>query len=276
MSARTLALTTVLAGSLLSAGAHAQQWSGSSSPEDLRYRLDILDAELADIRARLGGEVGSIVRPESGGGGGGGVVSDNRLIQLESEIRRLTATVEQLQNRVERIASDATRRFGDIEFRLNELEGNPTDGTVGQLGGATPNYNTNTNVAATSVAEQGDLDRAARDVQQGRFDQAEDRLRRFLNDYQNSPLTGEAYYWLGESQSVRGQNAEAARSFLNGYNFDRRGPQAPANLLKLGVTLGRLGQLNEACLTLREVGAQFPNAPEVQKADSEALQLQCG
>lgn len=273
MSVRTLTLTTVLAGSLLAAGVHAQQWSGSSSPDDLRYRLDILDAELADIRARLGGEVGSIVRPPSGGGGG---VSDNRLIQLESEIRRLTAAVEQLQNRVERIASDATRRFGDIEFRLNELEGNPTGGSVGQLGGATPNYNANTDVAATSVAEQGDLDRAARDVQQGRFDQAEDRLRRFLNDYRNSPLTGEAYYWLGESQSVRGQNAEAARSFLNGYNFDRRGPQAPANLLKLGVTLGRLGQLNEACLTLREVGTQFPNAPEVSTADSEARQLQCG
>ena len=275
MSFRILAVTTVLAGSLLAGGAIAQQWSGSSSPEDLRYRLDILDAELADIRARLGGEVGSVVRQPSSGGGGG-AVSDNRLIQLESEIRRLTSTVEQLQNRVERIASDATRRFGDIEFRLNELEGNPGAGSVGQLGGPAQNLNTNTNVAATSVAEQGALDRAAKDVQQGRFDQAEDRLRRFLNDYRGSPLTGQAYYWLGESQSVRGQDAEAARSFLNGYNFDRRGPEAPANLLRLGMTLGRLGQLNEACLTLREVRTQFPNSAEVQKADSEARQLSCG
>lgn len=275
MSVRIFALTAVLAASLLSAGAHAQQqqWSGSSSPEDLRYRLDILDAELADIRARLGGEVGSIVRQPSGGGG---AVSDNRLIQLESEIRRLTATVEQLQNRVERIASDATRRFGDIEFRLNEIEGNPTGGSVGAVGGPTQNPNTNTNVAATSVAEQNALDRAAKDVQQGRFDQAEDRLRRFMNDYQGSPLTGDAWYWLGESQSVRGQNAEAARSYLNGYNFDRRGQRASANLLRLGVTLGRLGQLNEACLTLREVGTQFPNTAEVSKANAESSQLNCG
>lgn len=275
MSVRIFALTAVLAASLLSAGAHAQQqqWSGSSSPEDLRYRLDILDAELADIRARLGGEVGSIVRQPSGGAG---AVSDNRLIQLESEIRRLTATVEQLQNRVERIASDATRRFGDIEFRLNEIEGNPTGGSVGAVGGPTQNPNTNTNVAATSVAEQNALDRAAKDVQQGRFDQAEDRLRRFMNDYQGSPLTGDAWYWLGESQSVRGQNAEAARSYLNGYNFDRRGQRASANLLRLGVTLGRLGQLNEACLTLREVGTQFPNTAEVSKANAESSQLNCG
>lgn len=276
MSVRTLLVSAALMLGLTASGAIAQTtWSGSSSAEDLRYRLDILDAELADIRARLGGQVGSAVRAPSGGTGGG--ISDDRVNQLEAEIRRLTASVEQMQNRLNQIASDATRRFGDIEFRLNELEGNPTDGNVQPLGELTVGQS-NTSEIATSVTEQGDLDRAANDVQQGRFDQAEDRLRRFLNDYQGSPLTGNAWYWLGESQFVRGQHPDAARSYLNGYNFDRRGPQAAANLYKLGVTLGRLGQLNEACLTLREVGAQFPNAPDgiVGKAKAEADQLTCG
>ena len=282
MSVRTFAMSSVLALALGAGGALAQTtWSGSSSPEDLRYRLDILDAELADIRARLGGTVGSAVPAPSGTGGG---ISDDRVNQLEAEIRRLTASVEQMQNQLNRIAKDATNRFGDIEFRLNELEGNPNDGTVPPIGGG---QQTGQGIASitqqpaggdVSVTEQGDLDRAANDVRQGRFDQAEDNLRRFLNQYQNSPLTGHAWYWLGESQFVRGQHAEAARSYLNGYNFERTGPQAPANLYKLGVTLGRLGQLNEACLTLREVPAQFPNAPDglVGKAQVEAAQLTCG
>lgn len=282
MSVRPLLLSAALGVALATGGALAQStWSGSSSPEDLRYRLDILDAELADIRARLGGEVGSAVRQPSAGGGG---VSDDRLNQLEGEIRRLTATVEQMQNQLNRIASDATRRFGDIEFRLNELEGNPTDGTVLPLGGPQTGQDGRGTIASTgpsqpvSVSEQGDLDRAARDVEQGRFDQAEDSLRRFLNQYPDSPLTGHAWFWLGESQFVRGQHAEAARSYLNGYQYERTGPQAPANLYKLGVTLGRLGQLNEACLTLREVSAQFPNAPDnlVDRAQDEAQQLTCG
>ncbi|MEM7189194.1 MAG: tol-pal system protein YbgF, partial [Pseudomonadota bacterium] len=121
------------------------------------------------------------------------------------------------------------------------------------------------------------LDRAIADVKQGRFDQAEDRLRRFMNDYPGSPLTGTAWYWLGESQAVRGIQAEAARSYLNGYNADRVGFYAPHNLFKLGMVLGRLGQINEACLTLREVRTQFPNAPDgiPAKADAEADNLTC-
>jgi TolA-binding protein len=43
------------------------------------------------------------------------------------------------------------------------------------------------------------------------------------------------------------------------------------------VTLGRLGQVSEACLTLREVGAQFPDAPElIDQAEAEADSLACG
>ena len=274
MSLRSYVLASVAAAALLTSGASAQQWSGTSSPEDLLYRLNILDAELADIRARLGGQVGSVVQTP----GAGGAVSDDRLNQLEGEIRRLTASVERMQNQVNQIAADATRQFGDIEFRLNELEGTPNDGgTVQPLGNLTLAPQAGATVA-TSVTEQGDLDRAANDVQQGRFDQAEDRLRRFLNDYPNSPLTGDAWYWLGESQSVRGQNAEAAKSYLTGYQTDRAGRQAPANLYKLGVTLGRLGQLSEACLTLQEVGIQYPNAPGgiVESANAEADQLTCG
>ena len=197
MSVRTLATSISLAVAISVAGvagtATAQTtWSGTSSPEDLRYRLDILDAELADIRARLGGQVGSVVRTPSGTGTG--AVSDDRLNQLEAEIRRLTASVEQMQNQLRRVTDDATRRFGDIEFRLNELEGNPTDGSTNlPLGGDQTSQSTGQISAPVSVSEQGDLDRAVADVQQGRFDQAEDRLRRFLNDYQGSPLTGHAW-----------------------------------------------------------------------------------
>lgn len=274
ISAKLLRLAgmSVLIAGAMSVTASAQQWSGSSDPEDLRYRLDVLDAELADIRARLGGTVGSVVPAPSTGGGNG---------QLEGEIRRLTAQVEELQNQVTQLAQESRRRFGDIEFRLTELEGGDTSAISepGPLVGpaSSTNEGTGQQLAALSVSEQGDFERAVEDVRQGRFDQAEDRLRQFLTRYPGSPLTGDAWFWLGESQAIRGIHAEAARSYLNGYNADRAGQRAPFNLLKLGTTLGRLGQLNEACLTLREVRSQYPNATEaVNEADAEADQLTCG
>lgn len=275
-SALVLGVTMVMTGT-----ATAQtQWGGSSTPDELRYRLDILDAELQDIRARLGGTAGTSAPLPAPSGAGNP--------QLEAELQRLTAQVERMQNQINLIQQDLTNRLGDLEFRLTELEGGDVSaiGTPapvgGELVGAVPettlNSGTQLSAVDVSVSERGDIERAIQDVNQGRFDQAEDRLRQFMTRYPQSPLTGDAWYWLGESQAVRGIHAEAARSYLNGYNYDRRGARAAHNLFRLGQTLGRLGQVNEACLTLREVRNQYPNDPDglVGRADAEADNLSCG
>jgi tol-pal system protein YbgF len=254
----------------------SQIWTGAGSADDLQYRLSIIDAQLADIRARLG------VAPSTGGGApatGAGSDAILRLNRLEAEIRMLTGKIEQMEFEQRSVAEDATRRFGDIEFRLTELEGGDISilAPVQPLGGG----GTGSVVAAgpeVSISERGDLDRAIEDVKQGRFDLGEDRLRGFLTAYPGSPLEAEALYWLGESQFVRGAFQNAARSYLNGYNADRGSAIASKNLYRLGVTLGRLGQLNEACLTLREVRNQFPTGPAdtLNAADAESSALNCG
>ena len=268
---------TAIVAILAAAGpAVSQIWTGAGSTDDLQYRLSIIDAQLADIRARLG------VAPSTGGGApatGAGSDAMLRLNRLEAEIRMLTGKIEQMEFEQRSIAEDATRRFGDIEFRLTELEGGDISilAPVQPLGGG----GTGSVVAAgpeVSISERGDLDRAIEDVKQGRFDLGEDRLRGFLTAYPGSPLEAEALYWLGESQFVRGAFQNAARSYLNGYNADRGSAIASKNLYRLGVTLGRLGQLNEACLTLREVRNQFPTGPAdtLNAADAESSALNCG
>ncbi len=268
---------TAIVAILAAAGpAVSQIWTGAGSADDLQYRLSIIDAQLADIRARLG------VAPSTGGGApatGAGSDVILRLNRLEAEIRMLTGKIEQMEFEQRSIAEDATRRFGDIEFRLTELEGGDISilAPVQPLGGG----GTGSVVAAgpeVSISERGDLDRAIEDVKQGRFDLGEDRLRGFLTAYPGSPLEAEALYWLGESQFVRGAFQNAARSYLNGYNADRSSAIASKNLYRLGVTLGRLGQLNEACLTLREVRNQFPTGPAdtLNAADAESSALNCG
>ena len=265
------AMIAVLA---LAGPASSQLWTGTGSVDDLQYRLSVIDAELADIRARIGSA------PSTGGGTGGGGDAMLRLDRLEAELRQLTGKVEQMAFEQRGVAEDAAQRFGDIEFRLTELEGGDTSALppVQALGGG---GGTGAVVAAgpeVSISERGDLDRAIKDVEQGRFDLGEDRLRGFLTAYPGSPLEGEALYWLGESQFVRGAFQNAARSYLDGYNSNRANVSAPRNLYRLGVTLGRLGQVNEACLTLREVGKQFPTGPAevIGGAATELDALNCG
>ncbi|MEM9145571.1 MAG: tetratricopeptide repeat protein [Pseudomonadota bacterium] len=265
--------------------AQAQTWTGSSETvEDLRYRLGIVDAELADIRARIQAL------------GGGGVVTSGtpisgdavvRLDRLEVEIRRLTGALEELQFRQRQMAEDAGRRLGDIEFRLTELEG----GDVGALGAPQPlggqaatdplpptsNPVPTPSTPAPQTASGTDLQLAVADIQQGRFDQGEDRLRDILAGNPSGTDAAEAQFWLGRSNFVRGAFAEAARRHLAGYNVNRQGQMASRNLLQLGVSLGRLGQLSEACLTLREVRTQFPTASReiLNAADAESDRLAC-
>jgi len=272
---RNAAIALALAGGLGTAGpAYSQLWTGAGSTDDLQYRLGVIDAELADIRARLG------VTPPAGGGtsGGGGGDAMLRLDRLEAEIRRLTGKIEQMDFEQRGVAEDAARRFGDIEFRLTELEGGDASALppVLPLGGGAPAPAAAG--PAVSISERGDLDRAIKDVKKGRFDQGEDRLRSFLTAYPGSPLEGEARYWLGESQFVRGAFQNAARSYLTGFNANRTGASAPRNLYRLGVTLGRLGQASEACLTLREVRKQFPSGPQdiLDATDAESRALNCG
>jgi tol-pal system protein YbgF len=276
-----IAAVAVVAMLAATGPAGSQSWTAAGSADDLQYRLSVIDAELADIRARLG-EGSSKSGSKSGSRTVASAASGDlstRIDRLEAEIRLLTGKIEKMQFDQRKVAEDATRRFGDIEFRLTELEGGDTSALAPTqpLGGSEPAPQ----LAAApqvSISERGDLDRAIQDVKQGRFDLGEDRLRGFLTDYSDSPLKGEALYWMGESQFVRGAYQNAARSFLDGYNTDKTGPAAAQNLYRLGTTLGRLGQNKAACLTLREVSNQFPNGPAdiLNAADAEASSLKCG
>jgi tol-pal system protein YbgF len=273
-----LVLAVAVAAILAVAGPAATQiWTGAGSDDDLRYRLSVIDAELADIRGRLGDA------PAASRGSGGATGADPglmlRLDRMQAEIRQLTGKIEQMAFEQRNVAEDAARRFGDIEFRLTELEGGDVSvlAPVLPLGGgaAGPVVAIGPEV---SISEREDLDRGIEDVRQGRFDQGEDRLRGFITTYPGSPLAGEALYWLGESQFVRGAFQNAALSYLNGFNTNPASASAPKNLYRLGVTLGRLGQLDEACLTLREVHKKFPAGPAdiLSAADAESSALKCG
>lgn len=82
----------------------------------------------------------------------------------------------------------------------------------------------------------------------------------FLRAYPNDPLAGNAQFWLGETHFVRGQFKAAASAFLKGYRSYGRSTKAPDSLLKLAMSLGRLGQRDEGCSALNELAAKYPQA----------------
>ncbi len=89
---------------------------------------------------------------------------------------------------------------------------------------------------------------------------AEKSLKAFLKAYPNNELTENAEYWLAETYYVRSDYTNAAVTYADGYKRFSNGSKAPDNLLKLGLSLGNLGQNDPACKAFAEIDKKFPTA----------------
>jgi tol-pal system protein YbgF len=100
----------------------------------------------------------------------------------------------------------------------------------------------------------------------------------FLKRFSTDSLAGNAQYWLGESFYVRGNYKAAAGAFLKGYQTYAKSSKAPDSLLKLAMSLDRLGQKDAACSSFSELNTRFPTAPPhiKSRAQSERQRLGCG
>jgi tol-pal system protein YbgF len=105
---------------------------------------------------------------------------------------------------------------------------------------------------------------------------AEAAFEEFLRRHPADPLAGNAQYWLGESLYVRGQYRAAAGAFLKGYQTYTRSAKAPENLLKLAMSLQRLGQKDAACSSYSELAAKFPSAPTHVKNTAQSERQRAG
>lgn len=112
---------------------------------------------------------------------------------------------------------------------------------------------------------------------QNDYDQAERAFRAYIDKYPNDPRSENARYWLAETYYVRDKFEPASAAFADAYQKAPNGQKAPDNLLKLGMSLGKLNKPREACAAFQRLGEQFPNAPGTVKsrATAEKNRLNC-
>ncbi|MCA8884934.1 MAG: tetratricopeptide repeat protein [Rhodobacteraceae bacterium] len=246
---------------------------------DIRQNLTVLSVELQGLKRELS-TTGTAMSNGSATSGEGPLA---RLDAIESELRRLTATTEELSHRIDRVVQDGTNRIGDLEFRLTELEGGDL-GAVGQtapLGGELPLPSTPLPPPAPqvelAVGEQADFDAAVALMTEGTPADAHDALNRFLETYPRSPLAAEAHLFRGDTLKALGNPSQAGRAYLESYTLaELSNPGLAAEALyKLGDTLAGLDQVHEACITLGQVGAAFPGTKAAEQAQSRLGGLIC-
>jgi len=266
-----LALTILFAASPMRGDAQDAQ-----TLADIRQELSVLYVEIQKLKREMSTTGAPSVATASGS-----VLE--RVEAIETELQRLTSRTEQLDHRVQRIVEDGTNRIGDLEFRLVELEGGDVSqlGETTTLGGPVPTPETTPDVDPTTpqtelaVGEQADYEAALKALNEGDYRAAADLLSAFNSSYPGSPLAAAANLARGQAMDGLGDTREAARAYLASFSADATGPVAPDALGELGAALGRLGQTQQACVTLGEVALRFPLSDAVDKARQEMAALGC-
>ncbi len=163
-------------------------------------------------------------------------------------------------------------RGGDVPERARQNVGELRPDERGDLGtqnGAPP-------PAGDTAGEQPTYDAAFAALKDGRYAESARRFQTFLDQYPNSGLAGNAYYWLGESYYVTQNYKIALQTFqtlLQRYPDSQKAPDA---LLKVGYSQYELKQWDQAEATLNQVVQTYPDTTVARLAQGRlrALKLE--
>jgi tol-pal system protein YbgF len=271
----------------------------------LRQRVEQLEEQLVEMQvtvgtldslAKGGGSSSSGVYRGSGADAAGSADS-GRVAALETQVRALATQVDQLTQQLRQAnargaggnpvvaappppgvpVAVAQPDNSDPIGRLvsnGSAQGNPAAGVVPQ--GATQSPSLQASGASDASSKQA-YEGAYGFLLQQDFASAEQAFDDFLKRYPTDPLAGNAQYWLGETFFARGQFKPAAAAFLKVSQTYTRSAKAPDSLLKLAMSLDKLGAKDAACASYADLNAKFPNAPGHVKnrADTERRRLGC-
>jgi tol-pal system protein YbgF len=276
----------LFAGALFAAVPAVAGYAQSADTGQLISRINELENQVQTLSRSVyrGAPPPAMAAPVSGGGGDAAVY-EQRISQLEQQQRDLTGQVEQAQHQAQDALNRLDKIQADYDARLQRLEGGapaptpvPQAYTAPAPAPATPEH-TLGELPANSAADTPDAlyESAFADVRDSKYDAAEGKLRLFLSKYPDNALAGNAEYWLGETYYVRADYKQAAKVFAKGYQDYPKGSKAADSLLKLGLSLSKLGKKEDACLSFQQLKKEFPGetVPANRRAAQEMKTLGC-
>ena len=236
------------------------------SREGIALQNQILELRRDLDAVRRGGAVGAPVPVAPRGGGGTAPESVQQLLarvgELEEETRRLRGRLEVAENANRRLTEDLDKLRGDMDFRLQQVEGGgrPAATRPPQGPAAAPAPAPQPPAASPSPAGPRTAERAIADGQAalGRQDYAaaEGAAREVLSG-RPGPRVQDANILLGEALLGRRQFQNAALAFNDAYNANRRSSRAPEALLGLANSFNGFGARREACDTLDQLRSDY-------------------
>jgi tol-pal system protein YbgF len=249
---RTRSVRTPSRALLLLAVATAAGCATQADLQEIRREQRGIRTQLADTRATLDGVQRDLAKTR-------GKVQENRHAE-QSDTR--------IQNLEERVAALEGARAGT-----------PADVSVVPAPGAPPAPET-ARVASVPAADRDDTADAPDQyraalalVRQKEYDRAIQQFREFLRSNADSPLAGNAHYWIGECYFTLGDYSQAILQYNEVRQRYAKSDRAAPALLKIGLSFLEMGNKSEARLAFQKVVNDYPASPEAGQAREKLRSL---
>ncbi len=243
--------------------------AGGTQSDILYDKVERLEKDVMSLQRKIyRGDIGSSTPTAAPATSSIGSLDDlYAQIAAQTEVvQNLTAKIETLEYNQKQLEERLNRMNADVDMRFN----------MAANSGSTTSTSSETKKATTTSAKEA-YDKAYNAMKKGDYKTAESGFTTFMKNHPQSDLVGNANYWLGETYYARGLYEQAAGIFADGFTKYKKNSKAADNLLKLGLTMNKLGKKQDACTAFKALPSEFPKASQTLKnrAKAEAKKLSC-
>jgi len=181
-----------------------------------------------------------------------------RLVAFQGDVRTDMTEVQRQLVTVQELTGQSQQRLSELRMRMDERL------TVA----VAPGVEGGDSAAVQDVGAQEMFDISLQQLRRGSPGTARAGFRQFLQDYPEHPLTGDAWFFLGEAwEEENGDSASVGyQEVVERYPDSRRAPTA---LYRLGLLAERAGDRRAAEVYYSRVIAGYPRSEEAQLARSK-------
>ena len=190
-----------------------------------------------------------------------------RVDDLEVTLRKLQGELEQSNHGADlaRTALDAERtdrttQVQGLTDRVTRLESEVVTLTSPPPPPADPHARhpeKSTAAAEPASDNSGEFKTARSLLVSGDYGGAAQAFQTFVTSHPNDPKTAEAYYWLGESYSVRDLHGDATSAYARALKGWPKSSWAPDAVIKLSRSLAATQRTTDACAAMGEFSRRY-------------------
>ena len=231
------------------------QASEAPSIEALQKRLLLLEKEILDLKMK-------------------NVVEDKfewqflKMTEIENDIKRLHNRFEILENNYyKELRNLEASIMNSSQRNVEKIENSSEKSQNESL--SIPSTDSSASLESLEViGREEELFKSALNLfNTGQNQLAEQRLSEFIEGFPISTKLSAALFFRAETR-VKNENwIGAANDYLESFTINPNGESAAKTLFGLGVSLGAIGEKDQACLTLDEVGSRFENLEKTLLAE---------